>query len=108
MGGSCLHTHTIHRYLRGDTLKALTDFEYLLPDQTPDNGVYVVDTGDMFAALEGEASGNKRSLERACRHLQIPTEFLHNAGNDAHVSWPLFTVAQVTFMNMRGSTPSQR
>ncbi|KAI0732947.1 hypothetical protein C8Q72DRAFT_73998 [Fomitopsis betulina] len=72
------------KYLRGDTLKALTDFEYLLPDQTPDNGVYVVDTGDMFAALEGEASGNKRSLERACRHLQIPTEFLHNAGNDAH------------------------
>ena len=40
----------------------------------------------MFAALEGESSGNKRSLERACRHLQIPTDFLHNAGNDAHVS----------------------
>ncbi|KZT74359.1 hypothetical protein DAEQUDRAFT_781910 [Daedalea quercina L-15889] len=72
------------KYLRGDSIKALTDFEYLLPDQPPESGVYVIDTGDMFAALEGESSGNKRSLERACRHLQIPTEFLHNAGNDAH------------------------
>lgn len=82
------HAQMTCRYLRGDSIKALTDFEYLLPDQTPDSGVYVIDTGDMFAALEGEASGNKRSLERACRHLQIPTEFLHNAGNDAHVSRP--------------------
>ena len=69
----------------------MADFEYLLPDQTPESGVYVVDTGDMFAALEGESGGNKRSLERACRHLQIPTEFLHNAGNDAHVSRALYT-----------------
>ncbi|TFY50932.1 hypothetical protein EVJ58_g10826 [Rhodofomes roseus] len=72
------------KYLRSDAIKALSDFEYLLPDQPPESGVYVIDTGDLFAALEGEGSGNKRSLERACRHLQIPTEFLHNAGNDAH------------------------
>jgi len=44
----------------------------------------VIDTGDLFAALEGETGGNKRGLDRVCRHLQIPTEWMHNAGNDAH------------------------
>jgi hypothetical protein len=57
----------------------------MLPDATPDDGIWVIDTGDLFAALEGEPGGNKRGLERICRHLQIPTEWLHNAGNDAHV-----------------------
>lgn len=56
-----------------------------MPDATPDDGIWVIDTGDLFAALEGESGGNKRGLERVCRHLQIPTEWLHNAGNDAHV-----------------------
>jgi hypothetical protein len=57
----------------------------MLPDVTPDDGIWVIDTGDLFAALEGEPGANKRGLERICRHLQIPTEWLHNAGNDAHV-----------------------
>jgi hypothetical protein len=57
----------------------------MLPDATPDDGIWVIDTGDLFAALEGEPGSNKRGLERVCRHLQIPTEWMHNAGNDAHV-----------------------
>lgn len=76
----------VTRYLRSEAVQALPNFDYLLPDQVPDSGIYVVDTADLFAALEGDASGNRRALERVCRHLQIDTKFLHNAGNDAHVS----------------------
>ncbi|KZT12480.1 uncharacterized protein LAESUDRAFT_718741 [Laetiporus sulphureus 93-53] len=72
------------KYLRSDTIQALTEFEYLLPDQAPTSGIYIIDTAELFAALEGESGGNKRSLERGCRLLQLPTEYLHNAGNDAH------------------------
>lgn len=60
---------------------------YVLPDIAPDTGVFVVDTSDLFAALEGE-SGNKRSLPSVCKHLNIPTTYLHNAGNDAYVGIP--------------------
>ncbi|TFK75817.1 hypothetical protein BDN72DRAFT_785842 [Pluteus cervinus] len=60
----------------------------ILPDpgNTPTTGIFVVDTTDLFAALEGEdaANNNKRSLEQVCRHLRISTENLHNAGNDAY------------------------
>jgi hypothetical protein len=74
------------RYLNSKAVEApLTGLAYMLPDATPDDGIWVIDTGDLFAALEGEPGGNKRGLERVCRHLQIPTEWLHNAGNDAHV-----------------------
>jgi hypothetical protein len=74
------------RYLNSKAVEApLTGLAYMLPDATPDDGIWVIDTGDLFAALEGEPGGNKRGLERICRHLQIPTEWLHNAGNDAHV-----------------------
>ena len=59
----------------------------MLPDAPPQDGIFIVDTSDLFAALEGEAGGNRRSLERVCRHLQITTTYLHNAGNDAHVRW---------------------
>lgn len=47
--------------------------------------LYVVDTAELFAALEGEGGAQKKSLERVCRLLRIPTEYLHNAGNDARV-----------------------
>lgn len=63
---------------------------YVLPDATPDEGIFVVDTSDLFGALEGEAN-NRRSLDRVCRHLQIPTTDLHNAGNDAEVSGHLIS-----------------
>ena len=66
-------------------LEALERIEVLV--DAPQKGeIYCVDTADLFAALEGDSSGQMRSLERVCRHLQIPTQYLHNAGNDAHVS----------------------
>ena len=74
------------RYLNSQAVEApLTGLAYMLPDATPNDGIWVIDTGDLFAALEGEPGANKRGLDRVCRHLQIPTEWLHNAGNDAHV-----------------------
>jgi len=59
----------------------------------PENGIYIVDTVDMIAALLGNPDPqdkrplalNKKSLERTCHLLQIPKKDLHNAGNDAHV-----------------------
>jgi len=51
----------------------------------PEDGIYIVDTADMIAALLGTDSREKKSLEQTCRLLQIPKENLHNAGNDAHV-----------------------
>jgi hypothetical protein len=53
--------------------------------------IYVIDTAELFAALEGDSGGQKRSLERVCRLLQLKstlTEHLHNAGNDARVILP--------------------
>lgn len=51
----------------------------------PDEGQFVVDTSDLFAALEGAGTVDRKSLGRVCNLLQLPTEYLHNAGNDAHV-----------------------
>ncbi|KAI6047401.1 hypothetical protein EDC04DRAFT_2876436 [Pisolithus marmoratus] len=73
------------KYLKSkDVDVQLPDVVFLLPDVLPKDGIFVLDTSDLFAALEGEGGGNRRSLERICRHLQIPTAHLHNAGNDAH------------------------
>ncbi|KAG1892368.1 hypothetical protein F4604DRAFT_1565189 [Suillus subluteus] len=73
------------KYLKSAAVNAdLPNLNFLLPDAKPDSGVFVLDTSDLFAALEGEGGHNRRSLERVCRHLQVPTSFLHNAGNDAH------------------------
>lgn len=60
---------------------------YVLPDAMPDEGLFVVDTSDLFAALEGAGTVDRRSLGRVCNLLQLPTEYLHNAGNDAHVGY---------------------
>ena len=73
----------------------------VLPDAPQRGEVYAVDTADLFAALEGDSSGNTRSLERVCRLLRIPTEFLHNAGNDAYVSAPLPPFLPVPSSSMR-------
>ncbi|THH32888.1 hypothetical protein EUX98_g1293 [Antrodiella citrinella] len=65
----------------------ITNLSHLLPDLPPSEGLFVIDTAEMFAALEGETSANKRGLEQVCRHLTHNPQFLHNAGNDAY--WTL-------------------
>ncbi len=71
----------------------LTGISYRLPDEAPSTGTFIVDTVDLFAALEGNSSANKRSLEQTCRQLQVsPLENLHNAGNDAHVRPYLYII----------------
>lgn len=52
---------------------------------TPTGGVFLVDTSELFGALEGETK-EKRSLSAMCRLLKLTCEHAHNAGNDAHVS----------------------
>ncbi|KAN0097512.1 hypothetical protein V8E55_001958 [Tylopilus felleus] len=77
--------HQDIKYLKSKNVDVvLSDMAFMLPDAPPQHGIFIVDTSDLFAALEGEAGGNRRSLERVCRHLQIGTTYLHNAGNDAH------------------------
>jgi hypothetical protein len=57
-----------------------------LPELVGTEGIYMIDTADLFAALQGDA-GNKRALERVAKMLGIKNvERMHNAGNDAHVS----------------------
>ncbi|KAJ6598966.1 hypothetical protein DFH09DRAFT_1129679 [Mycena vulgaris] len=53
-----------------------------LPEATPSEGIFIVDTAMLFGALEGEGN-NTRGLQQVCNHLQISTDYLHNAGNDA-------------------------
>jgi len=56
-----------------------------VPDSTPETGLYILDTVDIFSALIGEKK--PRALERTCLLLQLPQDSLdkfHNAGNDAH------------------------
>ncbi|KAJ7904609.1 hypothetical protein B0H14DRAFT_2663635 [Mycena olivaceomarginata] len=61
----------------------LHDAVFDLPEALPSKGIFIVDTAVLFAALIGEGS-NKPGLKQACNHLQIETNFLHNAGNDAY------------------------
>ncbi|KAI0774246.1 hypothetical protein C8Q74DRAFT_1269130 [Fomes fomentarius] len=70
------------KYLKSDAIKAF-ERDDRLPDSPQDGEVYVIDTAEMFAALEGE-SNDTRSLLRVCSLLKIDTMFLHNAGNDAY------------------------
>jgi hypothetical protein len=55
-----------------------------LPEAIPKEGIFIIDTAILFAALVGQEQ-NKHGLEQICNQLQIKTEFLHNAGNDAYV-----------------------
>ncbi|KAI0307159.1 hypothetical protein B0F90DRAFT_531079 [Multifurca ochricompacta] len=81
------------KYLRSPEINAPLDgLSFFLPESCAEvetseaSKIYVVDTSELFAALEGDSGGQKRSLERVCRLLQIRPEFtqhLHNAGNDA-------------------------
>ena len=62
----------------------MDDIAYDLPSTAPDTGLFALDTAELFGALIGEG-GNKRSLSHICDQLHVPTQYLHNAGNDAHV-----------------------
>ncbi|RPD67192.1 hypothetical protein L226DRAFT_529578 [Lentinus tigrinus ALCF2SS1-7] len=70
------------KYLKSAAISAIERTD-VLADSPMDGEIYVVDTAELFAALEGD-SNNTRSLERICRHLKIDTSYLHNAGNDAY------------------------
>lgn len=63
----------------------ITGYTYILPETADEKGIYVTDTSQMFAALEGE-TGERRKFGTLCNLLKIKTEYLHNGGNDAHVS----------------------
>ena len=54
------------------------------PSNVPDQGTYIIDTTQLFCALQGNA-GEKCGLERMCRLLKLEPRYMHNAGNDAHV-----------------------
>ncbi|KAI0092013.1 hypothetical protein BDY19DRAFT_990761 [Irpex rosettiformis] len=89
---------------REDVAGHITGLSYRLPDQAPSTGTFVVDTVDLFAALEGNTGANKWSLEQTCRQLQVlPLENLHNAGNDAH-----YTMLALKSMAEGGPLDSQR
>lgn len=62
----------------------------------PDNALIIIDTSDLIAALLGDNSGNKKGLSQTCHLLQIPTQFLHNAGNDAHVCFATMIQCKTT------------
>ncbi|KAJ7748466.1 hypothetical protein DFH07DRAFT_747279 [Mycena maculata] len=53
-----------------------------LPDSIPSEGLFIVDTAALFAALMGEGQRTFK-LQQVCNQLGIETEWLHNAGNDA-------------------------
>lgn len=71
----------------------ITNLSSILPDSTPKEGMFIIDTAELFSALEGETSRNRRSLERTCQLLRVMKQEplmnldnLHNAGNDAHAT----------------------
>ncbi|GJJ07558.1 hypothetical protein Clacol_001760 [Clathrus columnatus] len=76
-------SNTLPRYL--NRLGApIDDLEASLPNTSPSQGLYLVDTSSLFGALEGR-TGETRGLERMCILLKVPdTQRFHNAGNDAH------------------------
>lgn len=82
-----------HRTMNTTLAAPLTNLTPLIPDGTPADGMYVVDTRDLFAALEGDCT-TRRRLDTICTHLRLHVDpglnlyNLHNAGNDAHVSPP--------------------
>ena len=76
-------------FLRSKAVQAPIDgFTTVLPEAAPAKGLFVVDTKELFSALEGESFASQSKLERVCRLLGFKPEYLHNAGNDAHVRAP--------------------
>ncbi|KAJ7179045.1 hypothetical protein C8R46DRAFT_1072301 [Mycena filopes] len=63
-----------------------------LPEATPSEGVFIVDTAILYAGLVGDGQ-NTTSLKQVCNQLQIRTDYLHNAGNDAQ--YTLFALREM-------------
>ncbi|TFL05863.1 hypothetical protein BDV98DRAFT_560765 [Pterulicium gracile] len=64
---------------------------HLLPASSTDlkfDDVYIVDTQDLFSALEGQKQ--KRKLKVMCERLHVFGSAFHNAGNDAHYAMLAF------------------
>ncbi|KIL68062.1 hypothetical protein M378DRAFT_158568 [Amanita muscaria Koide BX008] len=79
------------KYLGSPSIEApLSGLSYLLPDSIPKEGLFVVDTADVYAGLEGSSSHNKKSLDRVCKQMQMQAKYLHNAGNDAYYTLEIF------------------
>jgi len=77
--------HQDIKYLKFPDIDApLSGLNHFLPDVMPEEGLYVVDTTEVYAGLEGSSTGNTKSLDRVCKQMQINTKDLHNAGNDAY------------------------
>ena len=74
-------------------LEVLTEAPTLvIPDVPPTSGTYVIDTAQLFGALEGDGD-ERRSLENVYRKLTHKTQYdFHNAGNDARVCALTFTL----------------
>jgi hypothetical protein len=98
------------RYLDSSAIQApIANLVHTIPETTPKEGIFVVDTTDLYAVLKGEDGGNKRSLQNICSQLGVPYAFLHNAGNDAHVSafsanctyTELFPLCQCTLKSLK-------
>ncbi|KAK7061806.1 hypothetical protein R3P38DRAFT_3302936 [Favolaschia claudopus] len=74
-------------YRNGKTLKRfeipLNDAVFYLPQDVPKGGTFIIDTAILYAALIGEEH-KTTGLEQTCHQLQIETDFMHNAGNDAY------------------------
>ncbi|GJE84206.1 hypothetical protein PsYK624_002820 [Phanerochaete sordida] len=80
------------KYLQSSAIEApLGNLSSVLPDTTPTEGMFQVDTAELFSALTGDS--NFRALERVCTLLKVGQleprmnlDNLHNAGNDAHAT----------------------
>jgi len=88
------------KYLRSPEIDAPLDgLSFFLPEscteaETSDTPkVYVVDTSELFAALEGDSGGQKRSLDRVCRLLQIKSTFTQHM----HTVAPVMTFSVLLF-----------
>jgi len=76
------------QYLNSKAIEAPLDkITPVHPDTPPKDGIYIVDTKELFSALEGQGQKGGRSLDRVCKLLGIRTSYLHNAGNDAHYTF---------------------
>jgi len=91
------------KYLR--QLEALQEgtYDHTVPDATPSNGIFIVDTTVLLHGLMGNEVANALSLEKMCIQLRIPASRFHNAGNDAH-----YTLSALITMASGEDVDSQR